>query len=63
VTDNRFRELDEDDIIAEMGWNDETMLIHMRGFIHALKQDQLFRDYLADVAYEEELDCKSLETE
>ena len=58
---NRFARMTTDEIINEMGWNEESEIVHLEGFIASEDLEDAYQDYLAKVAEEEEDEAKKLE--
>lgn len=58
VADEEGGEVDEsdgiDDIISDMGWNEDSLIIHYSGFLAENDQEEAFAAYLQKIADEEE---------
>lgn len=57
----RFKDMPEEEIIADRQWDDESLRIHLEGFINSRGLRTQYAAYLARCAFEEEEGEKSLE--
>lgn len=58
VADEEGGEVDEsdgpDDIISDMGWNEDSLIVHYSGFLSENDQEEAFATYLRKIAGEED---------